>query len=116
MKDFGMGFFGRRMFGSERMKDFREKWDQMSDSEKLEFMDKKMECFSKYEDPFTVEAIDARCKQWMKMTPEEKEKWVTARKNAHRNRIAMMKEHFGHDHGEFGPFDEEKCGSENNAR
>lgn len=67
---FGMGFFGRHPFDMDARKKFREEWSKMTDSEKLECANKRMEMMG--QDHFSVETIDARCAAWMKMTPEEK--------------------------------------------
>lgn len=101
-KDFGMGFCGRGHFNKEINK-FREQWEKMSDEEKIEFMNKKMEKFGSYEDRFTVEAIDARCEEWMKKTPEEKEAFIKERKEAFEQRAACFGGFHGH-HGFRGDF------------
>jgi len=87
-RGFGMGFFGRHPFDKEAAKKFQEEWSKMSDSEKLDFMNKKVEHLGK--DHFSVEAIDARCEEWMKKTREEKEAFVKERKEA-------LEDHFGSD-------------------
>lgn len=91
---FGMGFFGKNLFDKDARKKFKEEWFKMSDSEKLEFMNNKMNAFDNHEDPFSIENIDARCEKWMKMTPEEKETFVKERKQAFESRM----------HGMGGPF------------
>ncbi len=99
---FGMGFEHRNFDCSEREKIFDE-WNKMSDSEKLEIMNRRMNSFKEkkgHGDHFSVEHIDARCEEWMKKTPEEKEVFVAERKKAFEERHAMMHEHFSH-HG-FG--------------
>jgi len=85
-KGFGMGFFGRHPFTKEAAKKFQEEWSKMTDSEKLDFMNKKVEHIGK--DHFSVEAIDARCEEWMKKTPEEKEAFVKERKEAWEDRFS----------------------------
>jgi len=95
MKDFGMSFFGRRHFGCEERMDarkkFREEWNKMTDSEKIDFMNKKMEMMDEMEnrmkefhnkDRFTVESMDERCLEWMKKTPQEKEEFMNKRRQA----------------------------------
>ncbi|MCL1937472.1 MAG: hypothetical protein FWF52_03635 [Candidatus Azobacteroides sp.] len=84
-RGFGMGFFGRNLFDKEARKKFQEEWFKMSDSEKLDFMNKRVEHMGK--DHFSVEAIDARCEEWMKKTPEEKEAFIKERKEAVENRF-----------------------------
>jgi len=98
-KDFGMGFFGRRPFGEDMRTKFREEWSKMTDSEKVEFVNKKMDFMDKHEDHFSVEAIDARCEAWLKMTPEEKQQFVAEKKQAFHERMACMGRGFGHHHG-----------------
>lgn len=85
-RGFGMGFFGRNPFDKDARKKFREEWANMSDSEKLELMNKRMEGFDNHEDDrFSVEAIDSRCEKWMKMSTEEKQAFVDEKKEAMRN-------------------------------
>lgn len=89
-RGFGMGFFGRNPFDKNARKKFQEDWAKMSDSEKLEFMNKRMEAFGNHEDRFSVETIDARCEEWMKMSGEEKQAFVEERKHVFENRIHGM--------------------------
>lgn len=79
-RGFEMGIFGKGTFNSDRIKKFQDKWTKMSDAEKLEFMNKKIEQISK--DPFSVEAIDERREQWLRLTPAEKEDLIKERKEA----------------------------------
>ena len=76
--DFETGFFGRKLFNMNARKQFQTKWSEMTDAEKLEFANKQVERMCK--DPLSVEAIDARCKKWMEMTPEERESFLKRRK------------------------------------
>lgn len=94
-KGFGMGFFGRNPFDKDARKQFKEEWSKMTDNEKLDFMNKRMDGFDKHEDHFSVEAIDARCEQWMKMSTEEKQAFIDERKKAFESRMHRM-------HGLFG--------------
>ncbi|MDL2223686.1 hypothetical protein LJB92_00030 [Bacteroidales bacterium OttesenSCG-928-M06] len=89
-RDFGMGFFGRSPFCNEERKKNREEWAQMTDEQKLEFMNKRMEAMDRPDDHFSVEAIDARCEKWIKMSSEEKEAFVKERKEAFKHKM----EHF----------------------
>ncbi len=99
-RNLGMGFFGRNPFDKEARKKFQENWSKMTDSEKLDFMNQKVEHMGK--DHFSVEAIDARCEEWTKKTPEEKQAFVDERKAAFINRRACMGEHFhGHHHSDY---------------
>lgn len=91
-RGFGMGFFGRNPFDMDARKKFKEEWSKMADSEKLEFMNKRMEGFDNHEDRFSVKAIDARCEKWMNMSTEEKQAFVEERKKCFENRM----------HGGFG--------------
>ncbi|MCK9449246.1 MAG: hypothetical protein M0Q41_09775 [Bacteroidales bacterium] len=95
-RNFGMGFFGRGHFDKDVRKQFQEKWSKMTDSEKLEFMNKRVEHME--EDHFSVEAMDARCEGWMKMTPEEKQAFVDKRKQAFEGRMSGMSVFYGHMH------------------
>ena len=101
-KDFGMGFPGKNPFDIDARKKFKEEWLKMTDSEKLEFMNKRMEFFDKHEDHFSVEAIDARCEKWMTMTTDEKQAFIDERKKTMHDRIhgGMHGMHgfFGHMH------------------
>jgi hypothetical protein len=49
-------------------------------------------------DPLSVEAIDARCKKWMEMTPEERESFLKRRKHMIGN---MFGRHAFHRHFDF---------------
>lgn len=89
-RDFGMGFFGRRPFSEDARKKFREEWSKMTDEEKLEMMNKRMDAWENGGGHFSVEAIDARCEEWMKKTPEEKEQFVKEWKEAIHKRHACM--------------------------
>jgi len=105
-RDYGMGFHGRHHFDMEAMQNFRAEWSKMTDSEKLEFMNKKMDSMN-FEDRFSVEAMDARCEEWMKKTPDEKEAFVKERKEAFQQRCAgrHFQGHGGfHGRGGFGFF------------
>ena len=93
-KGFEMGFFGRNPFGTDARKKFQEEWSKMSDSEKLEFMNKRISTFENHENHFSVEAIDARCEEWMKKSPEEKEAFANERKEAFKNRMNHMEGFF----------------------
>jgi len=84
-RGFGMDCFGRGHFDNDARKRFKEEWSKMTDSEKLEFMNKKMEHLD--HDHFSVEAIDARCEQWMNMSTAEKEAFVKERKEAFEGRM-----------------------------
>ncbi|GEM_PF-634536 len=107
-KDFKMGFFGRNPFDKDARKKFQEEWSKMTDDEKLEMMNKRMEDMGK--DHFSVEAIDALCEEWMKMSAEEKEQFVKERKEAFEERCACRGGFHGHGfhgngfhgHGFFG--------------
>lgn len=103
-RGFGMGFFHKRPFDSEARKKFQEEWSKMTDSEKLEIMNKRVEHMG--HDHFSVEAIDARCEEWMKKTPEEKQAFVDEKKKAFEERNACMHNFFGH--GKFGGFNPEE--------
>lgn len=107
IRDFlGLGFFGNRHFGSEDRTKFTEDWDKMSDSEKLEIMNKRMAAFKAgkncREEAFSVEQLDARCNEWMSKTPEEKAQQVEEMKKKFEDRRKMMEAHFSHHH--FGGF------------
>lgn len=85
-RGFGMGFFGRNPFDMETRKKFQQEWSKMTDNEKLDFMNKRVENMGK--GCFSVEAIDARCEEWMKMSREEKEAFVKEHKEAAENHFA----------------------------
>jgi len=95
-RGFGMGFFGKHPFDKDARKKFREDWSKMTDNEKLEFMNRKVEHMG--HDHFSVEAIDAHCAEWMKMTPEEKQAFVDEKKKAFESRMHGMCGMFGHMH------------------
>ncbi len=94
-RGFGMGHFGRNPFDKDARKKFKEEWSKMTDAEKLEIMNKRMEGFDNHEDHFSIEAIDARCEKWVKMTDEEKQAFVDERKKAFESRMHGMHGHFG---------------------
>lgn len=96
-----MGFFGRMPFGTDERTDFFEKWSTMTDEEKVDLMNKRMETmnnggcggfFGKRE--FTMEAVDQRCEEWLKKTAEEKGACIKERQE-------MMKHFHNHAHGHF---------------
>lgn len=103
-KNFGMGFFGRNTFDKEARKKIQENWAKMSDSEKLNLMNKKVENMGK--DHFSVEAIDARCEEWMNKTPEEKQAFVDEKKEAFMDRKACMAHFQGHHHFDYSEGEE----------
>ncbi|MDR1092023.1 MAG: hypothetical protein LBL79_13185 [Prevotella sp.] len=94
-RGFGMGFFGRNPFDKDARNKFKEEWSKMTDSEKLEFMNKRMEGIENHEDHFSVESIDSRCEKWMKMSDEEKQAFVDERKKAFESRMHGMHGYFG---------------------
>lgn len=97
-RGFGMGFFGKNPFDKDARKKFKEEWFKMSDSEKLELMNKRMEACDHHEDRFSVEAIDARCEEWMRMTDEEKRSFIDEKKKAFESRMNGMGGFFRHMH------------------
>lgn len=99
-RDFGMGFIGRGHFGNDERAKIKEEWSKMTDSEKLEFMNKWMEGADRHEDRFSVEAIDSRCEKWMNMSREEKEAFLTEKKKAMENRMHGMHRGFGFGFGQ----------------
>ena len=72
--DFVMGFIGINSFNKEARKQFQEKWSKMTDSEKLEFMNKKVESVG--HDRFSIETINAYCEEWWMKSSEEKQIFV----------------------------------------
>lgn len=99
-RGFGMGFFGRSPFDKEAHKQFKEKWSKMTDSEKLDFMNNKVESMG--QDRFSVEAIDAHCEEWMRMSAEEKQAFVSKYKKAFGDRMGGMCGFFGRGFGFAG--------------
>lgn len=93
-RGFGMGL-GRNPFDKDARQQFKEEWSKMSNSEKLDFMNKRMEGMDNHEDHFSVEAIDARCEKWLQMSIEEKQAFIDERKKAIESRMQGM-------HGCFG--------------
>jgi len=93
-RDFGMGFFGKGPFDNEMRKKLHDEWAKMPDNEKLAFINKRMEMWDSDEERFSVKTIDTRCEEWMKKTPEEKEEFVSKRKNAFHERFACMNRFF----------------------
>ena len=97
-RGFGMGFFGGNPFDKDARKEFKESWSKMTDNEKLEFMNKRMEGLDNHEDHFSVEAIDSRCEKWMSMSSDEKQAFVDEKKKAfecHMHGMHGMHGHFG---------------------
>ena len=94
-RGFGMGFFGASPFDKDARKEFKESWSKMTDSEKLELMNKRMEGLDNHEDHFSVEAIDSRCEKWMNMSSDEKQAFVDEKKKAFECRMHGMHGHFG---------------------
>ena len=84
-RGFGIGFFEKKPFDKEAKRQFREKWSKMTDNEKLDFANERFSNMS--EDRFSVERLDALCKEWAKMSATEKQAFVDERKKAFHNRI-----------------------------
>lgn len=97
-RDFGMGFFGRNPFDKDARKKFKEEWSKITDAEKLELMNKRMNAHDNCDDRFSVDAINARCEEWMKMSAEEKQAFVEERKKMFEDRMSGMHGFFGHMH------------------
>lgn len=93
--NFDMGCFGQHPFGKGGRKILKEKWSKMTDNEKLEFMNKRMENFDNHEDHFSIEAIDSRCEKWMSMSKDEKQAFINQRKETFEHRMHGMHRHFG---------------------
>jgi len=93
---FGMGCFGNNPFDQEASKQFREKWSDMTDSEKLEFANERFG--NAGEDRFSVEKLDELCKKWTKMSATEKQAFVEERKNAFKGRMQIMQGFWAHRH------------------
>jgi len=116
IRDFGMGLSGRNHFGDDKRKKFYEEWIKMSDSEKIEFMNRKMEFmnngvkggygFSQNTDAI-IERIDARCKDWMKKTPEEKQRQINKWKSAFQAKREHLERSFVHERFGFDFFTNE---------
>jgi predicted Fe-S protein YdhL (DUF1289 family) len=100
-KKFGMGsFHGKMPFRGENL---GEKWLAMSDEEKKEFMEKRIEMLDNHfsekvgshrgHKALTVEDVNSRVEKWQKMSDEEKEAFVQERnerggKRAHKHHHA----------------------------
>lgn len=93
-KNFGAGFFGRMPFAGG-MNDLFEKWESMSDAEKLEMMNKHIELAKEFKNGFSVEAIDKRCKDWLEKSQEEKEALLKEKMEMH-SHCRGGHHHFGH--------------------
>ena len=100
IRNFGMGFFGRTPFAmrdrKELLKELFDKWSKMTDAEKIEFMNKRMEVFNSQDQReenffdrwnFSVADMDSRAEEWLKKTPEEKEALIKERKDALKSRF-----------------------------
>lgn len=89
-----MGFFPRNPFNKEGRQELINKWKNMNDAEKLDFMNDRMKHFENHnhEDHFSIEAIDKRCEKWMSLSAQEKQEFVDERKK----RFEQRSEHFGH--------------------
>lgn len=115
-RDFGMGFFGIMPFGMDERKDFFEKWSKMTNEEKVESMNKRMESMNNGEHgtfcgkrEFTVEAIDKRCEEWLKKMLEEKAALVKEREEM-MNKFHEHVHSFAHGRGfGFGGGDRREC-------
>ena len=73
-KDFGILFFGTSVFKKEGRKQFLQEWSKMTDSEKLEYMNKQVDCVE--HENFSTEIINAFCEEWWMKTPKEQEIFV----------------------------------------
>lgn len=108
---FGRGFFGGKHFDLKNRQKFIEEWETMSDNEKLDNINKRIEAFKEGKDHergcLSVEHIDAHCEEWMNKTPEEKVQFVEYLKQKFEKHQAMMKGCFFH-HG-FGFHGKDHC-------
>jgi len=107
-RSFNMGFFGRRPFGSDERKKFYEEWSKMSDQEKLDIINKKMEFFNGDHDRFSIEKMDEFCEKWMSKTYEEKKEFVEEKKKAFHERTECMGNFFGEEKFGFDFHEKEK--------
>jgi hypothetical protein len=73
-KDFGILFFGTNVFKKEARKQFLQEWSKMTDSEKLEYMNKQVD--STERENFSTEIINTFCEEWWMKTPKEQETFV----------------------------------------
>jgi hypothetical protein len=73
-------------FRCEMREKFKEKWATMSDEEKLNFINKRMEGDEEDRTSFFVNMIDEKCKKWMHKSTEEKEAFINEKKGFFKNR------------------------------
>lgn len=120
-RGFGMWPFGRMPFGTDERKGVFEKWSKMTDEEKLECMNKRIEKMHNGDHEghcggreFTVEAIDKHCEEWLKKTPEQKEASIKEKKEMmekFHNHFHNHAHFFGHGRG-FGFGGDDCCSAE----
>ena len=73
-KDFGIGFPLRNLFMKKKIKLFQDEWSKMTDSTKLELMNKQVESMGR--ECFSVETINAFCEEWWEKSSIEKQEFV----------------------------------------
>lgn len=92
------GFFEGHRFTKESKQQFKERWNKMTDQEKIEFINEKIDRFEEHEDRFSIKSIDARCERWMNMTTQEKEEFIDEHKKKFHHRMQAMHPFLGHMH------------------
>ena len=98
-KDFFGMHGGDKHQTREDMMKLIENWDNLSDIEKLNMMDARVNAFKEHKEKhknfFTVEGFDQKCAEWMAKTPDEKAIYVDELKK-------HAEEHHAHFGGRFG--------------
>jgi hypothetical protein len=79
--------FGPFSFHQGMREKFKEKWDGMSDEEKLGFMNKRMEGTEEDRTSFFIDMVDEKCEKWMQKSTEEKEAFLREKKGFFKKRM-----------------------------
>lgn len=71
----------------ERQGSFKEKWAKMTDKEKLDFVNKRVEGDPCDKTSFFIKMIDQKCKRWMNKSTQEKEEFIAKKISFKKNAI-----------------------------
>lgn len=82
--------FGHFPFYHGKRKKFKKKWATMSDEEKLDFMNKRIEETEEERTSFVINRINEKCETWMQKSTEEKEAFINEKRGFFKKRRHFM--------------------------
>src|SRR5699024_10358607 len=86
--------FGPFHFQRGMREKFKERWAKMSDEEKLDFMNKRIEETEDDRTSLFIKMIDEKCEKWMQKSTEEKEAFINEKKGPFKKRGRFMQHPF----------------------